>query len=147
VVGGEWGPNQFVKARVFSRNQTNQFFQEVEIRLRTTIEPHRCTGYEVFWRCLKTDEAYAEIVRWEGTIGAWKSLARKTGPEFGVRDGDLVEACIVGNQIKGFINGEEVTSVGDDTYATGSPGIGFNFGVGNTNVDHGFTSWEVDTYD
>lgn len=147
VLGGGWGPNQFVKARVFSRNQTNRYFQEVEIRLRTTIEPHRCAGYEVFWRCLKTDEAYAEIVRWDGKIGAWKSLTRKTGPEFGVKDGDVVEACIVGNQIKGFINGVEVTSVTDDTYATGSPGIGFNFGVGNTNVDHGFRSYEVDTYD
>ena len=147
VLGGTWGSDQFVKARVFSRNQTNRYFQEVEIRLRTTIEPHRCTGYEVFWRCLKTDEAYAEIVRWDGKIGTWKSLTRKTGPEFGVKDGDLVEACIVGNVIKGFINGVEVTSVTDDTYPAGSPGIGFNFGVGDTNVDHGFTSWEVDTYD
>ena len=147
VLGGDWGRNQFVKATVFSRNQTNECFQEVEIRLRTTITPHRCTGYEVFWRCLKTDEAYAEIVRWDGKIGAWKSLTRKTGPEVGVRNGDIVEACIIGNQIKGFINGVEVTSVTDDTYATGSPGIGFNFGVGDTNVDHGFTSWEADTYD
>ncbi len=147
VLSGEWGRNQFVRARVFSRNQTADYFQEVEIRLRSSISPHRCTGYEVFWRCLKTDEAYAEIVRWDGKIGAWASLTRQTGPEFGVKDGDLVEACIVGNVIKGFINGVEVTSATDDTYATGSPGIGFNFGVGDTNVDHGFTSYEVDTYD
>jgi len=147
VLGGQWGRNQFVKARVFSRNQTNQYFQEVEIRLRTTIEPHSCTGYEVFWRCLKTEEAYAEIVRWDGKIGAWKSLARKVGPEFGVKDGDVVEACIVGNVIRGYINGVEVTTATDDTYAGGAPGIGFNFGVGTTNVDHGFTEWEADTYD
>jgi len=31
--------------------------------------------------------------------------------------------------------------------AAGSPGIGFNFFVGNTNVDHGFTSFEVETDD
>jgi len=147
VLRGPWGRDQFVRARVFSRNQTNRYFQEVEIRLRTTIEPHRCAGYEVFWRCLKTDEAYAEIVRWDGPIGGWKSLTRKTGPEFGVKDGDVVEACIVGNVIKGFINGVEVTSVTDDTWADGCPGIGFNFGVGDTNVDHGFTEYEVDTYD
>ena len=146
-LSGEWGRNQFVKARVFSRNPTNQYFQEVELRLRSTIAPHHCTGYEVFWRCLKTDEAYAEIVRWDGRIGAWKSLARKTGPEFGVKDGDVVEACIVGNVIRGYINGVEVTSAIDDTYASGAPGIGFNFGVGTTNVDHGFTSYEADTYD
>ena len=147
VLTGEWGKDQFVQARVFSRNQTDQYFQEVEIRLRTTIAPHRITGYEVFWRCLKTDEAYAEIVRWDGTIGSWKSLTRKVGPEFGVKDGDLVEACMVGNEIRGYINGVLVTSATDDTYEGGSPGVGYNFGVGDTNVDHGFTWFQADTYD
>ena len=28
-------------------------------------------------------------------------------------------------------------SVVDDKIKSGAPGIGFNFGVGNTNVDHG----------
>lgn len=147
VLGGIWGPNQFVRATVYSKDPTNRYFQEVEIRLRTTIEPHSCTGYEVFWRCLKTDEGYAEIVRWDGAIGRWKSLTRKVGAEFGVKDGDVVEASIVGNVIKGYINGVEVTSAVDDTYDSGGPGIGFNFGVGTTNVDHGFTSWEADTFD
>jgi hypothetical protein len=31
-------------------------------------------------------------------------------------------------------------------FASGSPGVGFNFGVGETNVDHGFSSFAVDTY-
>jgi hypothetical protein len=146
-LSGSWGRNQFVKATVYSKNPTDQYFQEVEIRLRSTIEPHSITGYEVFWRCLKSEGGYAEIVRWDGKIGSWKSLTRKTGPEFGVKDGDVVEACIVGNVIKGYINGVEMTSVTDDTYAEGAPGMGFNFGVGNTNVDTGFTSYEVDTYD
>ncbi len=147
VLTGDWGKDQFVQARVFSRNQTNGYFQEVEIRLRTTITAYSITGYEVFWRCLKTDEAYAEIVRWDGRIGTWKSLVRKVGPEFGVKDGDVVEACIVGDQIRGYINGVEVTSATDDTYAHGAPGVGYNFGVGNTNVDHGFTYFQADTYD
>ena len=147
VLTGEWGPDQFVRATVFSRNQTNEYFQEVEIRLRTTIEPRSITGYEVFWRCLQTDEGYAEIVRWDGAIGTWKSLTRKQGPEFGVKDGDVVEACMVGNEIRGYINGVLVTSATDDTYADGAPGVGFNFGVGDTNVDHGFSHFQVDTYD
>ena len=50
VLAGEWGRNQYVTGRVFSRNQTEQYFQEVEIRLRSTIAPHVCTGYEVFFR-------------------------------------------------------------------------------------------------
>ena len=65
----------------------------------------------------------------------------------GVEDGDLIEATIEGNVLKGFINGVEMISAVDDTYASGAPGIGFNFGVADTNVDHGFTSFEVDTYD
>ncbi len=40
LLSGNWGKTQRVKARVFSRNQTEQYFQEVEIRLRSTLEPH-----------------------------------------------------------------------------------------------------------
>jgi hypothetical protein len=147
VLDGAWGKNQHAKARVFSRNQTEDYFQEVEIRLRSKISPHDCTGYEVFWRCLKTENAYAEIVRWNGKIGDFTSLRKLSGAQYGVKDGDLVEATIVGNVIKGFINGMEVISATDGIYDAGSPGIGFNFGVGETNVDHGFTFFEVDTFD
>ena len=147
VLAGAWGKNQHAKGEVFSRNQTEDYFQEVEIRLRSTIEPHRCTGYEVFWRCLKTENAYAEIVRWNGKRGDFTSLARRVGPEYGVKDGDVVEATIAGNVLKGSINGVEVISATDDVFDTGSPGIGFNFGVGDTNVDHGFTYFEVESYD
>ena len=108
---------------------------------------HRCTGYEVFWRCLKTDNAYAEIVRWNGKIGDFTSLARQVGPEFGVSDGDVVEATIVGTVIKSYINGVEVLSATDDAFDSGSPGIGFNFGCGDTYVDHGFRHYAVDTFD
>jgi hypothetical protein len=147
VLAGDWGRNQHAKARVFSRNQSDEYFQEVEIRLRSTITPHSCTGYEVFWRCLKTDDGYAEIVRWNGKIGDFTSLKRLVGSDYGVVDGDLVEATIVGNVLKGFVNGVELISATDDVFASGSPGIGFNFGVGDTNVDHGLTHFEVDTYD
>jgi hypothetical protein len=101
----------------------------------------------VFWRCLKTDAGYAEIVRWNGKIGDFTSLEKRIGPEYGVKDGDRVEATIVGNVLKGYINGVEVISATDGVCESGSPGIGFNFGVGDTNVDHGFSSFEVDTYD
>jgi hypothetical protein len=147
VLAGAWGRDQHAKAVVFSRSPTDEYFQEIELRLRSTIEPHSCTGYEVFFRALKTAAAYAEIVRWDGKIGSWQSLTRKVGAEFGVEDGDLVEATIFGSEIKGFINGVEVTSAVDDTYAEGSPGIGFNFGVGKTNVDHGVSWFAVETYD
>ncbi len=147
VLSGAWGPNQLARATVFSRNPTDQYFQEVEIRLRSSMTPHSCTGYEVFFRCLKTDAGYAEIVRWNGAIGEFTSLKKLIGPQYGVRDDDVIEASIVGSSITGYINGVEVISATDDRYPTGSPGIGFNFFVGDTNVDHGLRSFEVDTYD
>jgi hypothetical protein len=147
LLSGTWGKQQKVRARVFSRNQTEKHYQEVEIRLRSRLSPHRCTGYEVFWRCLKTAKAYVEIVRWNGRAGDWTSLKKLSGPQYGVKDGDLVEATIVGNVIKGYLNGVEVISVKDDTYIEGSPGMGFNYGVGDSNSDFGFTSYEVESYD
>jgi hypothetical protein len=147
VLTGAWGKNQHAKGTVFSKNPTNEYFQEVELRLRSAIAPHICTGYEVFFRCLKTDEGYAEIVRWNGKIMDFTSLRKLIGPQYGVQDGDVIEATIDGNVIKGFINGAEVISATDDVFESGSPGIGFNFFVGNTNVDHGFTSFEVETDD
>jgi hypothetical protein len=147
VLTGDWGRNQHVKARVFSNKPTNEYFQEVEIRLRSEIKPNWCSGYEVFWRCLKTEEGYAEIVRWNGKVGDFTSLKKLIGAEYGVKDGDEVEAYIAGNHIRGLVNGREVIAVTDDVFKTGAPGIGFNFFVGNTNVDHGFTHFEVDTED
>jgi predicted RNA-binding protein len=146
VLAGEWGPDQHAKATVHSRNPTAQYFQEVQLRVRTVIEPNKCTGYEVFWRCLKTDEGYAEIVRWNGPVGDFTSLKKLFGANCAVEHGDIVEATIEGNLLKGFINGVEVINATDDVFQSGSPGVGFNFGVGETNVDHGFSSFEVDTY-
>jgi hypothetical protein len=147
VLVGVWGKNQHVTAKVFSRNPTDKYFQEVEIRLRSALVPHGIPGYEVFFRPLKTEKGYAEIVRWHGKLGGWTSLTRHDGPQYGVKDGDVVEATVEGNVIKGFINGVEVTSATDNAYASGAPGIGFNFGVGYTNADFGFRSFEVETYD
>jgi hypothetical protein len=147
VLTGQWGPNQYGKVTVFSRNQTNKVFQEVQIRLRHNMKPKSCNGYEVFFRTLDTDEGYAEIVRWNGPVGGWTSLKKLIGKQFGVKDGDIIEASIVGNLITGYLNGVQKIQVVDDNIKSGTPGIGFNFGVGTTNADHGVTSFEVHTYD
>jgi hypothetical protein len=147
VLTGKWGKDQYGKAHVFSRNQTDKCFQEVQIRLRHNMSAHFCNGYEVFFRCLKTDAGYAEIVRWNGKNGDFTSLKKLVGLHYGVQDGDLIEASIVGDVITGYVNGVKMISVVDDKVKSGAPGIGFNFGVGNTNVDHGFKDFEVHTYD
>ena len=147
ILRGSWGRNQFARAVVFSRSPTDDYFQEVELRLRSAMDVHHCTGYEVFFRCLKSESGYAEIARWNGGVGDFTSLKKLIGPEYGVQDGDVIEASVVDNVITGFINGRPVISATDEMFASGSPGIGFNFGVGDTNVDHGLTSFEVETYD
>jgi hypothetical protein len=147
VLTGEWGPNQHGKATAHVSNPTEEWFQEVQIRLRHTLEPHSISGYEIFFRCLKGELGYAEIVRWNGAVGDWTSLTRREGPEYGVGHGDVIEATIEGDVITGYINGEAVITVSDDTWKTGAPGIGFNFGVGDTYDDHGLSSFEVDTYE
>ena len=45
-----------------------------------------------------------------------------------------------------YLTGVEVITATDKTYATGNPGMGFNYGVGKTNADFGFSSYEVDSY-
>src|SRR5207248_8886389 len=69
VLSGEWGRNQHGKGRIYSKDPTEEYFQEVQIRLRHTIRPNWCAGYEIFFRCLKNDASYAEIVRWNGPGG------------------------------------------------------------------------------
>jgi hypothetical protein len=147
VLAGQWAPNQYGKARIFSRNQTDTYFQEAQIRLRHNMTPNFCSGYEVFFRVLDTEAGYAEIVRWNGPVGGWTSLKKLVGKKYGVKDGDIIEASIVGNLITGYLNGVEMISVVDDHIKSGAPGIGFNFGVGTTNADHGMTHFEVHTYD
>jgi hypothetical protein len=147
ILTGSWGSNQHAKGRVLSRNQTAEYYHEVELRLRSSLLPHGIPGYEVFFRCLKDEGGYAEIVRWEGPLGSFTSLCRKNGPEFGVEDGDLIEATIIGNVITGYINGREVTRAEDDAYTTGNPGIGFNYGGEVTYKDHGFSHYSVETWD
>lgn len=153
ILAGLWGRNQHVTTKVYSKNPTEKFFQEIELRLRCTLKQHLCQGYEVFFRPLKTEKGYAEICRWNGDYRSqeynglfWTSLARHEGSEYGIKDGDVIEATAEGNVIKGYINGEEVISATDNVFASGAPGIGFNFGVGYTNTDFGVTSFEVDTY-
>jgi hypothetical protein len=54
---------------------------------------------------------------------------------------------VIGDVITGYLNGIEMISVVDDQIKSGAPGIGFNFGVADTNADHGVTHFEVHTYD
>jgi hypothetical protein len=141
ILAGPWGPNQTAQARVYSVNPDDSVYEEVELRLRSSISLHQATGYEVNFRCSKSAKAYAQIVRWNGALGKFTYLATRSGSSLGVRNGDYVKATIEHDLITAFINGTQVLQARDDTYRTGSPGIGF-YVQGTTrpvNRDFGFT--------
>jgi hypothetical protein len=65
----------------------------------------------------------------------------KSGSQYGVTSGDVVKASIIGNEIKVYINNILIDTVIDNTYSTGNPGMGFNFGCDSTYGDFGFTKF------
>lgn len=152
LLAGNWGPDQTVEARVHSVHQGDTVFEEVELRLRSSLSAHTSTGYEVLFRCLKTPKAYASIVRWDGALGKFTYLDQKYGLQYGVGEGDVVKAVVVGNRITGYVNGAQVLSATDNTFSNGSPGIGFWMqrqsgfrawltAVKPNNSDYGFNSF------
>jgi len=141
ALSGQWGPNQTVTATVHTVNQQgggSNIYEEVEIRLRSTISAQLNTGYEITFRCNQDGSQYAQIVRIDQSSFAY--VAQATGP--GLSNGDVIKATIVGNVITGYINGSQVVQGTDNTYTGGSPGIGFYLqgGSGALDSDFGFTS-------
>jgi hypothetical protein len=141
ILAGTWGANQTAQATVYSVNQTASYYQEVELRLRSSVIAHSITGYEITFRCLQDANAYMQIVRWNGPLGSFTYLNSFGGAQYGVKTGDIVKATIVGNLITVYKNGVVLGTATDSTYATGSPGIGFDYGCGSTYGDFGFTSF------
>jgi hypothetical protein len=151
LLTGNWGPDQIAMATVHMVNPKDACYQEVELRLRSAISAHAITGYEVSFKVSETSEAYLIIVRWNGALGSWDFLTKTQGPQFAIRDGDVMSAKIVGNVITAYLNGVQkgqvdITSIGGTVYSTGNPGMGFNLenapaGCAGTNGNYGFTSF------
>ncbi|HVP46764.1 MAG TPA: hypothetical protein VMT32_09280 [Bryobacteraceae bacterium] len=142
LLKGNWGPNQTVQATVHSVDPNDNISEEVELRLRSSLSAHSATGYEINFRCSKTEKAYSEIVRWNGPLGNFTYLSQHNGSQYGVANGDVVKATIVGDVITVYINGVQVNQAKDGTYTTGSPGIGFFLECApGVNCDYGFSSF------
>lgn len=139
-------PDQEAWAQVQIAKPDPSCHQELEILLRWTSSAHSTTGYECFARCVNDGSSYLQVVRWEGPLGKFTYLADKRGADYGLKDGDVLKASIVGNVITVSINGVEKARVKDDTHKTGNPGVGaFLFcddgrGIGS-NTDFGFRSF------
>lgn len=109
---------------------------EVELLLRWSDAPHVAQGYEVLLSC----GGEVQIVRWNGPIGDFTPIGA-TGTYSGLRDGDVFSATVVGQVIKGYVNGNLIAQAVDSTYPDGSPGIGFFKRVLGANSDFGFKSF------
>ena len=127
LLKGTWGPTQTAEAVVDSKAVYR--YPEVSLRLRSSLSPHRCTGYEISNSLKKGKSAYLIIVRWNGPLANFTYLVQVGGAKYGVATGDVVKATIAGNVITAYKNGVLLARVTDDTYSTGSPGFGFNEGI------------------
>jgi hypothetical protein len=144
LLSGPWGPNQAAEATVHIVRATERVSEEVELRLRSALSPHLATGYEINFSCLKTMEAYTEIVRWDGPLGKFTYLSHKAGARYGVADGDNIRATAIGNVIRVYLNGALVNEATDSTFPAGSPGIGFYLSSATgLNRDYGFTRFSA----
>jgi hypothetical protein len=142
LLAGSWGPDQTAQAVVHSSNQNDGIFEEVELRLRSSLSAHSATGYEILFRCSTTANAYTQIVRWNGPLGDFSYVDAIGGAPYGVTEGDVVRATVVGDVITAYINGVQVLQGTDGTFTDGSPGIGFFLqGTTGVNGDYGFTSF------
>lgn len=143
VLAGTWGATQTVQGTVAVRSASSAsgVFEEVALRLRTTISAHTITGYEI--NCSVTTVAgnnYVQVVRWNGPLGDFTELdGRYAGP---CQNGDVLKATISGSTITVYRNGSSIFSVTDSTYTTGSPGIGLYLaGASGLNSNYGFSSF------
>ena len=143
LLTGSWGPNQTGWGTVFAKNRkSGNVYEEVEIRLRSTISPHSCTGYEVLFSLKPDSGCYVQIVRWNGPLGDFTYVATTGGAQFVLHPGDKVMGSVTNNLITAYINGTEVLHGMDTNYTSGSPGIGiFIAGASGVNHDYGFTSF------
>jgi hypothetical protein len=144
VLAGTWGPSQTAQATIAVNQASGDsgVFEEVELRLRTTITPGSITGYEI--NCsVSTNPSnyYIQIVRWNGPLGSWTEL---NGTEMHGVNGDVLTATISGSTITAYLNGAQVLQATDDTFSTGSPGIGFFLqGAIGLNANYGFSSFSA----
>jgi len=142
VLSGTWGPDQTAEATVHSINQVGgNTFQEVELLLRFAISAHSARGYEINFRAVNTSEAYSQIVRWNGSLGNFTLIDSRGGTAYGIKEGDVVKATIVGNKITTYINGVAKFSVTDSTFSNGAPGMGFYLQGSGVTSNYGFTKF------
>lgn len=143
LLTGSWGSNQMATATVYATNRmSGNVYEEVEIRLRSSLSAHSCSGYEVLFSLKPDSGCYVQIVRWNGPLGSFDYVDATGGSQFILNTGDTVSGSISNSTITAYINGTPVLQGTDTNYASGRPGIGiFIQGATGVNGDYGFTGY------
>jgi hypothetical protein len=88
---------------------------------------------------LLTEDPISEGGHWVN----YTILSSQGGVQYGVKDGDVIEASIVGTTITVHLNGVQVNQASDGAYPTGSPGLGFDFTQPGLVQNYGLSSYTV----
>lgn len=129
--------NQFAQGTIYTQSGyvPTGTYHEAELRLRSALSAHSCTGYEVLFAyndpAIKSD-GYA-VVKWNGAINDFTTIIDQDGhivPP--IADGDVFRVELRGSTMKVFRNGTQLDTDIDVTVggtvaliSSGNPGVGF----------------------
>lgn len=143
ILTGTWGSNQTVTATVFMNAPNDTYYPETELRLRSSLAAHNCTGYEIIYSCQSNMNCYISIVRWNGAVGDFLHLGGVSGNSYILTNGATIKATMVGSNITAYLNGIAVVSTSDTTWTNGNPGFGFDHccSVADVPLSHGLSTF------
>jgi hypothetical protein len=142
LLTGTWGSNQSVNVKLYKNNVVEGDYPEVEIRLRSKLSAHVCSGYEALWSLRSDYSCYVSIIRWDGEFGDFVGVSSVSGAQYALTNGTILKASIVGRRITMYVNGIAVLAGNDTTYTDGNPGVGFDHnGPRSEDAGFGFTSF------
>ena len=143
LLTGTWGSNQDVTVTLNrGAGVVEGNYPEVEIRLRSSLSPHVCTGYEIMYSLRTSSDCYISVARWNGPFGNFTPLASVVGSQCVLTNGSTLRATVIGSTITVYQNGVVITNCTDTTFTAGNPGVGFDHnGSSAADSTFGFTSF------
>ena len=135
LLTGSWGSDQMVTAVLYKTGVIDSDFPEVELRLRSSLSAHSCTGYEILYSLKTNASCYIGIVRWNGAIHDFTDPPAVVGTQYIATNGSTLKATAIGSVITAYLNGVPVITNSDPTFTltftNGSPGVGFDYWGGS----------------
>jgi hypothetical protein len=138
--------NHYVEGTIYRESgyDTPGATHEVGLYLRMTIGEEFVSGYEFLFEA----QGSFQVVRWEGThhtIDNFFTGIDVSGSSPGaLSHGDVVRVEVVDDEFAALLNGVEFASFTDDTFSTGSPGLGFFVREGSTTpANYCFSRWRA----